>query len=109
MTPYEKSSLVYQMINEPRVSHRQAFRAVHISSSIQRYKKTQAKKDPLITLLQELVEKYLPKNSRSFSLGSAAWVTGGTTRTYIACVQPLNSLSAGEEKGAACAENKSII
>jgi putative transposase len=46
------------MITEHKVSHRQACKAVHISSSTQRYKKKQRKDDLLITLLQELVEKY---------------------------------------------------
>jgi putative transposase len=46
------------MITEHKVSHRQACKAVHISSSTQRYKKKQRKDDILITLLQELVEKY---------------------------------------------------
>lgn len=46
------------MIAEHKVSHRQACKAVHISSSTQRYKKKNWKDEPLITLLQDLVERY---------------------------------------------------
>ena len=46
------------MIVEHKVSHRQACKAVHISSSTHRYKKKKGRDEPLITLLQDLVEKY---------------------------------------------------
>jgi hypothetical protein len=46
------------MIVEQRVSHRQACNAVRISSSTQRYKKKKGKDEPLIMLLQDLVEMY---------------------------------------------------
>jgi putative transposase len=58
LTPYDKSSLVNHMITEHKVSGRQAFMTVHISSSTQWYKKKRRKDELLITLLQELVEKY---------------------------------------------------
>jgi len=46
------------MITEHRVSRRQACKAVRISSSPQRYKKKKGKVEPLIVLLQDLVERY---------------------------------------------------
>lgn len=58
LTPDEKSSLVNYMVVEHKVSHRQACKAVHISSSTHRYKKKKGRDEPLITLLQDLVEKY---------------------------------------------------
>ncbi|MFN5646813.1 MAG: IS3 family transposase, partial [Sphingobacteriales bacterium] len=58
LTPDKKSSLVNHMITEHRVSRRQACKAVRISSSPQRYKKKKGKVEPLIVLLQDLVERY---------------------------------------------------
>jgi putative transposase len=58
LTLDEKSSLVNYMIAKHRVSHRQACKAVQISSSTQRYKKKKGKNEPLIMLLQDLVERY---------------------------------------------------
>ena len=46
------------MINEHGVSHRQACKAVHISSSTHRYKRKSRNNDEVIDKLHELVEKH---------------------------------------------------
>jgi putative transposase len=54
----EKSSLVEHMVTHHKVSHRQACKAVHLSSSTHRYQKKVGKDEPVISQLHQLVEKH---------------------------------------------------
>lgn len=58
LTPDEKISLAEHMIKEHGVSHLQACKVVHISSSTLRYKRKPRSNDEIIDKLQELVEKH---------------------------------------------------
>ena len=58
MMPDEKSSLVEHMVTVHKVSHRQACKAVHLSSSTHRYKKKPGGDEPVINQLHQLVEKH---------------------------------------------------
>lgn len=58
MTPDEKSSLAEHMVKCHKVSHRQACKAVHLSSSTHRYQKKQGRDEPVIVQLNNLVDRH---------------------------------------------------
>lgn len=84
--PDEKSGLVEHMFTHHKVSHRQACKAVHLSSSTHRYQKKVGKDEPVVSQLQQLVESILPLAFGSATTVSAGWVGYGITSGFIGCI-----------------------
>ena len=86
------------MIQKHGVSHRQTCKAVHVSSSTNRYKPVQGKDDLIVSELLSLVESHPAIGFWQCFTGCAERALGGITSAYTGFILPLSSISVAEGK-----------